>query len=834
MKRELIIFILIIWILVCFNKANAVFIKGITRLGWCPYANTHNLVIANNYLYCSSGNCLLILDITNPSSPVKKGELSGAGNCKGGGPTAGRFYALNGNYLYVTQFKEGLVIVDVSDPSNPNLVMRYDPDDLSIDAVSTQGSYVYLATNEGLKILNVSDPANPYLVGNLSGSSGGVIVSGNYAYYNSGSKVSLIDISTPDAPNEVGSYNSSKTVYDLAIDTVNNYLFSACYGRVDIVDISNPVAPSGLGTYTWGSNNYSTIAISGGYLYVAAHDNRVFCVDVSNPVNPAEVAIYAYYAGYPRNPVISGNNLYLSLHYMGVEVINISNPSSPNQVAVYHSLCNIPPESNKIPIYGRPFKVDICGNTACVVDDKGLLTYDVTDSSQPEFKAYLDLHGRGWDIVAKNNLAYCAMTWSGFKIVDVTDPASPILLTDYNPAEYINAVAVENNYAYLSCEFPSPGFTGVKVFNVSNPSSITYAGEYSFSPIPFAMDVRGDYLYIAGRSEGLRILDVSNPASITQVGQFKDEQSATSGVAVLGDYAYITESGAVGLRIIDISDPENPFFVGSCNTPNHPDYASKEVVVVNGYAYVGDLGGGLRIIDIMDPSSPIEVGYYEREDGTSTQGVSVSAEGLIYLAQWSNGFEILTIRESPILPTIISHSPTGEYISVDTNISVTFSEVMNQTSAENAFSLFPSVSGSFSWEGNKMVFDPDSHLSYETIYTIAINTEAKDLDGNKLASEYSWQFTTIGKYPERKVIVYPNPYIKGTSLNERITFINLSKESTLRIYTIAGKLIKEIKHKSSTDDGTEEWDIQDIASGVYLYYIESPQGKKNGKVSIIK
>ena len=84
------------------------------------------------------------------------------------------------------------------------------------------------------------------------------------------------------------------------------------------------------------------------------------------------------------------------------------------------------------------------------------------------------------------------------------------------------------------------------------------------------------------------------------------------------------------------------------------------------------------------------------------------------------------------------------------------------------------------------------------------------------------------------IVTYPNPYIGGKGYPERISFANLPKEATIRIYTISGKLIKRIKHKDAADGGSREWDVSEISSGIYLYTIISPEGKKTGKVSVVK
>ena len=92
-------------------------------------------------------------------------------------------------------------------------------------------------------------------------------------------------------------------------------------------------------------------------------------------------------------------------------------------------------------------------------------------------------------------------------------------------------------------------------------------------------------------------------------------------------------------------------------------------------------------------------------------------------------------------PTITGNTPTGNNEPVTSRITVTFSEAMNQTSVESAFSTSPSIAGSFSWSGNNMTYIPGSKLHFNTTYNVTIRTDAMDLAGNMLSS-YNWQFTT--------------------------------------------------------------------------------------------
>jgi len=99
-------------------------------------------------------------------------------------------------------------------------------------------------------------------------------------------------------------------------------------------------------------------------------------------------------------------------------------------------------------------------------------------------------------------------------------------------------------------------------------------------------------------------------------------------------------------------------------------------------------------------------------------------------------------------PTITSRTPpSGGGWSIYKAITVTFNKVMNQASAERAFSTSPVTRGSFSWSGNTMIYTPNPSLAYSTTYTVTVGTGAKDLAGNSLQLPYSWQFTTEPKPP---------------------------------------------------------------------------------------
>ena len=80
-----------------------------------------------------------------------------------------------------------------------------------------------------------------------------------------------------------------------------------------------------------------------------------------------------------------------------------------------------------------------------------------------------------------------------------------------------------------------------------------------------------------------------------------------------------------------------------------------------------------------------------------------------------------------------------------------------------------------------------------------------------------------------RVIVVPNPFRARAPWDQvgatEVHFINLPSESRIRIYTVAGDLIRELRHFSPVGD-FERWDLKnqngsDVSSGVYLFRVEA-------------
>jgi len=294
---------------------------------------------------------------------------SAALTLKGSYNTAGSSVgvAVAGNYAYVADGSNGLVIVDVTNPAAPTLKGGYDTAGDSKD-VAVAGKYAYVADgSNGLVIVDVTNPAAPTLKGsyNTAGDSWGVALAGNYAYVADDSNgLVIVDVTNPAAPALKGSYNTPGQSNGVAVAGNNAYVADGKNGGLVIIDVSNPAAPTLKGSYTTNTGNAWRVAVAGNYAYVANGGQGLMIVDVSNPAAPTLKGSYAT-AGKSIGVAVAGNYAYVADLDNGLVIVDVSNPAAPTLKDSYNTA-------------GISYGVAVAGNYAYVADgDNGLLIFQL-------------------------------------------------------------------------------------------------------------------------------------------------------------------------------------------------------------------------------------------------------------------------------------------------------------------------------------------------------------------------------------------------------------------------------------------------------------------------
>jgi hypothetical protein len=654
----------------------------VTPVGrWPVYARglAQAVVVSGNYAYVAAGvGGLIVIDISNPSNPVRVGGLDTLGGAVD--------VAVAGNYAYVADGGAGLQVIDISNPANPVLVGGIVTPGDAFD-VAVAGNYAYVAGGgAGLQVIDVSNPANPVWAGTNLGYASDVAVAGNYAYVaGGGAGLQVIDVSNPANPVWVGGIDTPGYASDVAVAGINAYvaggewfslpIFGSWWvGGLQVINVSNPANPVEAGAFAtvW---RPSDVAVVGNHAFVAVnewHDliwqgwrpSHLLIIDVSNPANPVGVGGFET----PRSAsgvAVAGNIAYVAGWDAGLQVIDVRNPANPIRVGGYDTS-------------GRVDDVAVTGNYAYVANwNAGLQVIDVLNPANP-VRVGGTPGGAIMELVVAGNYAYVAVVadWGRLQVIDVRNPANLVLMGNFGTTWGPLDAAVAGNYAYLAS-----GEAGLQVIDVSNPANPIQVGGFDTPGHASSVAVAGSYAFVAcqewaggGAVGRLHVINVRNPANPFQMGSIDiDTSMGTSDVAVAGSYAYVTDWDG-RLHVIDVSNPVTPIRVGGIDID--APMSIYGVVVVGNNAYVAGGYTGLHVIDVSKPANPIRVGGFDTPGQVSDVAV---AGNHVFIAEGCGGLQILRVEVAePVRPTVIATSPRADDIAapVGNIITATFSEAI--------------------------------------------------------------------------------------------------------------------------------------------------------------
>jgi len=242
----------------------------------------------------------------------------------------------NGSVAFVAAGGAGLVMVDVSDPTQPTvgatLAVGTNAEDVRV-----VGGRAYVAGGTVLAIVDVSDPAVPKLLGSAdtTGDARDVAVAGNLAAVaESATGIELFDVGDPRAPRRIAGLaipGSAKGI-DLAGSVA---VVAAGSGGVQVVDVSKPASPAVVGAVAT-PGDARDVVVRDGIAYVAAYDGSLGLVDVSRPEKPAILGeATADVGGYLTGVAVDdGADPHLAFgadvrFVNGIPIVNVASPTSP-------------------------------------------------------------------------------------------------------------------------------------------------------------------------------------------------------------------------------------------------------------------------------------------------------------------------------------------------------------------------------------------------------------------------------------------------------------------------------------------------------------------------
>ncbi|MBD3219368.1 MAG: hypothetical protein GF310_13935 [candidate division Zixibacteria bacterium] len=267
---------------------------------------------------------------------------------------------------------------------------------------------------------------------------------------------------------------------------------------------------------------------------------------------------------------------------------------------------------------------------------EGLQIVDITEPASPFIVSWYPPQGASFEIFKAGEYVYMpALMFDtyrfAFQIFDVSNVLKPVLKTIVSTGGVPAYIWADSKNAYIA-----DARAGLLIYNVqdvSNPELVAEYGPGSINRV-FCVRVTGNYAYV-GSSNEFRILDVSEPSNPQQIS-IVNTPHAVEDIFLHENRAYMAFSQA-GIKIYNVADPENPVFLGDCT-----DIGNVYRVFVEGdYLYVADRArnGGVHVLDISDPAKVHPVAHYTRGVDARTRDVLVR-DKIIFMGD-SYGLHVL-------------------------------------------------------------------------------------------------------------------------------------------------------------------------------------------------
>ena len=284
------------------------------------------------------------------------------------------------------------------------------------------------------------------------------------------------------------------------------------------------------------------------YSYGYSHSLRIF--DFDDPLFPLVLGdvyhfpdnFYDFYYNGDTSYSISGHQGYEETK---LEVLDFTELTQPRITTVYKSLDMIQ-------------DVELCGDYAYVAGGySGLYILNVSNPENPVVENTVDTASIANEIFISGNYAY-VVAYSGFKIFDISNPIEPILISYFHDYDKTYKIIVVDSLAYVIRQYGHPTHDYyVAIFNIQDPAIPTLVNTIEHPNWVSDIKVVNNIAYVSYYRNGIGIYDVSNADSINLLGYYFRRHNGRS-IDVRFPYIY-KASTYVGIEIIDVSDPANPF-----------------------------------------------------------------------------------------------------------------------------------------------------------------------------------------------------------------------------------------------------------------------------------
>ncbi len=296
--------------------------------------------------------------------------------------------------------------------------------------------------------------------------------------------------------------------------------------------------PAELGVFAPPDGAAEGFVVDGATVYLASTSGGLYVVDVSNPAAPSQLGQYDFGTGNLAHRIaLDGTTVYVGMRGGGWAVVDASDPTDIVLLA----------EDDTVSAQD----VAVAGTSLFVTDNDGVLSYDVTDPSNPmPLTTDLVLPGSSETLEIAGDVAFVANVGHGLSAVDISDPAALMELSSLPIGNGAQRLAVEGTTVYVAHS------EGVSVVDATDPTMLMEVGSW-VRDRAWALDTDGTKVFVTGDDTAsiqvpfLAVLDATDPAAIVELDVAADDYDAPHWLVFDAGLLYATVEDDDTLRIFD-------------------------------------------------------------------------------------------------------------------------------------------------------------------------------------------------------------------------------------------------------------------------------------------
>ncbi|MDP8207622.1 MAG: T9SS type A sorting domain-containing protein [Candidatus Electryonea clarkiae] len=537
------------------------------------FSNIHAISIENDILVMGIRNDgVRLFNISEPDSFTALSTITGDD------PAA---ILLDDGYLYMIM-DHSFWIYDISNPEDPEFVSLIDR--MWSNRFDKQGDLLTLADGDGLIILDVSDPSDPQIYANLSTEREELRyfcanLSGNHLYTGGFGGMRIYDIEDPGEPLFLGQHYFDGYTFNLLV--IENTAYLVHQWELEVVDITDPENTERIG---WIHPPYlnEDLAVYDDYIMLSDGIEGMILLDISDPENIIETG-RPQPIGYGGNVILHNDYIYLHNTEKKLYTFDISNPNQPeivNDLDINHDASFM--WENR----GALYIIYTWLSGGWSRSYTSLVTYDLSDPAAPSEVDRVVMNHKTRDaylvddkifLITGRNVAYTTYE-DQLTIIDISEPLEPNNISTTELELSSAKVAVTNSTLIISATDTARSPLALYIYDITDPEDVVLENIFEFDSTVVNRDlflgdmaIFGEYVYISAFDSTIGIF------------QLEDNELSFRGIMELDYYAgkliadrnyLFTKGGKVyfnrgyssavskSIHVYDLTNPQNPVETG--------------------------------------------------------------------------------------------------------------------------------------------------------------------------------------------------------------------------------------------------------------------------------